>query len=100
MDQKQQQSTITETVKSKRTVDIENNLNNAVKDLESEGYEVTFGEIGKRTTYALLVRGDEEVVGYTYIRGSLAYKNDLIGKYRALTQAIARKQIIVDLKTE
>lgn len=87
-------TTIRENVRSQRRLELEQSLNAQINNLNAEGYDVSFGYIGNRTTYALLVRGDEEIVGYTYIRGDLKYKNDIVGKSKALTQAIARKNII------
>lgn len=85
--------TIRENVRSQRRLELEQSLQAQIDNLNAEGYEVSFGYIGNRTTYALLVRGDEEVVGYTYIRGDLRFKNEIVGKSKALTQAIARKNI-------
>ena len=79
-------------------------LEEMVAKLNEEGYEVEFGEIGKRTTYALLQKSDEEdteIVGYTYIK-DLKYKIDIVGKMKALQQALARKSILegeVDVET-
>lgn len=86
--------TIRENVRSQRRLELEQSLQAQIDNLSAEGYEVSFGYIGNRTTYALLVRGDEEVVGYTYIRGDLRFKNEIVGKSKALTQAIARKNIM------
>ena len=81
---------IRETLRQSREKEVLENLESLTKSMESEGFSVTFGEIGQRTTYALMTRGDEEVVGYTFIR-DLHYKNPTIGKLKALNQAIARK---------
>jgi hypothetical protein len=59
------------------------------------GYSISFGTIGRRTTYALLVREDgQEVVGYTYMRGPMEQYNELLGQYKALSQAEARRILI------
>lgn len=88
--------TLRDTVKSQRQQELENSLQSQINNLTAEGYDVSFGYIGNRTTYALLTRGTEEVVGYTYIRGDLKYKNDTVGRSRALTQAIARKNVLTN----
>ena len=58
--------------------------------LKEEGYEISFGNIGLKSTYCLLSKGDDEIVGYTFIK-NLKYKNNNIGTLKALQQAIARK---------
>lgn len=81
---------VRETLRQSREREILEQLESLTKSMEAEGFSITFGEIGQRTTYALMTRGDEEVVGYTFIR-DLHYKNPIIGKLKALNQAIARK---------
>lgn len=71
-----------------------------VEALESEDYLVTFGEIGRRTTYCMLSRGDREIVGYTYIRGDLSGNRPVIGRLKALMQAINRKYLLYDSTPE
>ena len=80
-------------LKERRDTELKEQLANLLKSVEDEGYTVTFGEIGQRTTYALLSRGDEEVLGYTFIK-DLNYKSELVGKCKALQQAIVRKSLI------
>ena len=65
-------------------------LSKSVTDL---GYEIEFGHIGKKTTYCMLTKDDEEIVGYTFIRNT-KYSNENVGKLKALQQAIARKEIL------
>lgn len=84
---------VREAIRKNRMAEIEESLNSKISNLESEGFKVEFGSIGQRTTYALLQRGTEEIVGYTYISGSLDNKNDLIGRDKALAQALARKDM-------
>lgn len=91
---------VKDVVRQQRLVEIESNMNQRIEQLNEEGYTVEFGYIGKRTTYALLIRGTEEIVGYTYIQGSLENKNDLIGRSKALAQASARKDMGVSNSTE
>lgn len=83
---------IRSTVKRNRNQETTEAINKIIDDLTNEGYEVEFGSIGKRTTYAMIYRGDEEIVGYTFIK-NLAYKNELVGRLKALQQAIARKTL-------
>ena len=80
-------------LKKRREIEMQDNLNNAIDQIMSEGYDVRFGEIGTKTTYALLTKGDEEIVGYTFIRDS-RYKNETIGRYNALQQALTRKSLL------
>lgn len=77
----------------RRENEIKEQLASLTSELNQEGYEVIFGEIGKKTTYALLVNGDDEIVGYTFIK-DLRYKNALVGKYKALQQAVTRKSLL------
>lgn len=88
-------TTISDSVVKNRVNDVRGTLESHIKSLESEGYSVTFGEIGNRTTWALLSKEDgTEITGYTYIRGDLSKKNETTGKYRALLQAMARKSMM------
>jgi len=91
----QTKQNVREVVRQQRLAEIENNLNSKIEQLKSEGYDVQFGTIGNRTTYAMIYRGDEEIVGYTYIQGSLENKSELIGRSKALTQALARKDMVI-----
>lgn len=86
-------------LKERRESEINEQLAHLMEEVVSEGYSVTFGEIGQRTTYALLSKGDEEIVGYTFIK-ALEYKNPIVGKYKALQQALARKSILEQEGTE
>ena len=61
--------------------------------LKSEGYDVEFGQVGKRTTYAMIFNGDEEYVGWSYLR-KLEYFKEVVGKLKALQQASVRKVMI------
>lgn len=87
---------VREMIRKNRMAEIEESLKSKISELESAGYTVEFGSIGNRTTYALLQKGTEEIVGYTYISGSLENKNELIGKDKALAQALARKDMSKD----
>ena len=91
----QTKQNVREVVRQQRLAEIENNLNSKIEQLKAEGYDVQFGTIGNRTTYAMIYRGDEEIVGYTYIQGSLENKSELIGRSKALTQALARKDMVI-----
>lgn len=79
-------------LKESRTKEVDNALESLLKELELEGYEVEFGKIGLRTTYALLIHGDSEIVGYTFLKDMKFYKEN-VGKLKALQQALARKKI-------
>lgn len=66
-----------------------------VTELNKEGYEVSFGSVGKKTTYCLIAKNDDtetEFVGFTFIR-NLKYMNEKVGKLKALQQALARKEM-------
>lgn len=63
------------------------------KSMTDLGYDIEFGHIGKKTTYCMLTKGDEEIVGYTFIRNT-RYSNENVGKLKSLQQAIARKEIL------
>lgn len=82
-----------EKLKERREVETKEQINALVAELCNEGYSITFGTIGQKTTYALLEKGDEEIVGYTFIK-DLKYKNPLIGQLKALQQAMARKSLL------
>lgn len=86
-------------LKERREADLQEQLNNAIDAIMEEGYDVRFGEIGQKTTYALLTKGEEEVVGYTFIK-NLNYKNETIGRYKALQQALTRKALLEQQETE
>ena len=82
-------------VKKNREGELKETFDKKVHDLIEKGYLVEFGKIGTRTTYALLTNQeyDKEIVGYTYIKNK-QYMNELVGKLKALDQAIARKEIL------
>ena len=80
--------------REQRSRELQDSLDKMLAHLSDEGYTVSFGSIGLRTTWALLTKGSVEIVGYTYIRGDLSLKSELIGKYRSLTQALSRKSLI------
>lgn len=68
-------------------------LETITKSLEEEGFSVSFGTVGRKTTYCLLSKGEDEYVGFTFIR-NLKYLNEKVGKLKALQQSLARKEII------
>jgi len=76
--------------------EIESMISEKISAVESEGYTVTFGTIGNRTTYCMISNGDDEILGYTYIRGDLSNKRPTIGKYKALIQSLNRKYLLYD----
>ena len=82
-------------LKESRTKEVDTTLDSLVSELESEGYEVIFGKIGLRTTYVLLKKDDDEIVGYTFLKDMKFYKEN-VGRLKALQQAIARKKIAED----
>lgn len=88
-----------EKLKERREVETTEQLNALVAELNGEGYAITFGTIGQKTTYALLSKDDEEIVGYTFIK-DLKYKNPLIGKLKSLQQAVARKSLLSQREEE
>lgn len=67
-------------------------LNDRVKVLSDQGWNVEFGTIGKHTTWCLLEKNGHEIIGYTYVE-KLETFNPELGKSRALTQALARKSL-------
>lgn len=86
-------------LKERRDTEMREQLAKAIATVEAEGYTVTFGEIGQKTTYAMLARGEEEIVGYTFIK-DLNFKNELVGKYKALQQAMTRKSLLAQQSAE
>lgn len=56
--------------------------------LEGKGYQVEYGKIGNKSTYCLISKGEEEYVGYTYVK-DLSNANENIGKLKALNNAIS-----------
>lgn len=79
---------------SNRDQEVQSSISQLTTQLNSEGYTVEFGNIGIRTTYALIYTKDheEEIVGYTFVKDMRYYKEN-VGKLKALQQAIARKDI-------
>lgn len=72
-------------------------LDEHVEEVRAQGYEVEFGKIGLRTTYAMIYTEDHDIefVGYTFIK-NMTYYNEVTGKLKALQQAIARKDIAAE----
>lgn len=87
----------TEGLRASRKQSIANTLESKLQVLNDEGFDVEFGTIGTRTTYALMTRRDstdnEEYVGYTYIRNDIRFKDETVGKLKALDQAITRRDL-------
>lgn len=80
-------------IRESREKDTNAQIENLLAELRQEGYTVTFGTIGEKTTYAFLQNGEEEIVGYTFIK-DLRYKNESVGKLKALQQAVTRKSLL------
>lgn len=85
-------STVRERVRVNREVEITTQVKELEEVLNKDGWSLTYGTIGKRTTYLLLTRDEEEIVGYTFVR-DLKYHNENVGRLKALQQAIARKDL-------
>lgn len=81
-------------IKESRAQEVDALLESSIKSLESEGLSVEFGKIGQHTTYAMIYNEDHttELVGYTFVKNLKFYKEN-VGKYRALQQAMARKEL-------
>lgn len=80
-------------LRESRSQEMEATLSQTISELEKEGFTVEFGNIGKRTTYALLSKDpDTEILGYTFLKDMKFYSEN-VGKLKALQQAIARKEI-------
>ena len=86
-------------LKERRENEFNEQLNKMISDITAEGYQIQFGEIGNKTTYALLTKDGEEILGYTFIK-DLKYKNEVIGKYKALQQAVTRKSVLENSEKE
>ena len=80
-------------LQERREKDISDSLSREIAKLSEEGYRVEFGNIGTKTTYALITNGEDEIVGYTFIK-DISFKNDMIGQYKALQQALTRKNML------
>lgn len=87
-------SVISNHIKNSRSQEIQATIDSILDTLHSEGFEVEIGNIGARTTYALIHTEDHsiEYLGYTFIK-DMKYFNPTTGKLKALQQAIARKEI-------
>lgn len=85
---------IKKVIQESRNQECNDQLDSLINNLKSEGFNVEFGNIGKRTTYALMYTddGSREIVGYTFVK-NLEYYKENVGKLKALQQAIARKKI-------
>ena len=79
-------------VRMNKEIDTLNQISELEAGLKSEGWELVYGTIGKRTTYLLISKEDEEVVGYTFIK-NLQYNNPNVGKLKAIQQVIARRDL-------
>ena len=86
-------------IRESRDQEVDNNLENIINNLKAEGLSVEFGNIGVRTTYALIhdENHDVEIVGYTFLKDMKFYKKN-VGKLRALQQAMARKTMANEVK--
>lgn len=84
--------TLTDYIKESRNREVDNSIEHIISELADEGLKVEFGKIGTRTTYAMIYdeNHDVEIVGYTFIKNLKFYKEST-GKYKALQQAMARK---------
>lgn len=90
-------SEIRDYIRESKANETNRSLEETIKDLSNEGFTVEFGRIGEKTTYALVYNEDHstEYVGYTFIR-NLKYYNENTGKLKALQQALARKELLVE----
>lgn len=81
-------------LRESRKQEIDETLEKCIQELSNEGFNVDFGKIGIRTTYALIYdeSHDTEIVGYTFIKDMKFYREN-VGKLKALQQAIARKDM-------
>lgn len=87
---------IRERIRKNRTEEVQSQIDELINGLHIQGFCVEFGNIGTKTTYAMIYTPDHEVeyVGYTFIR-NMKYYNENTGKLKALNQAIARKETLV-----
>lgn len=87
-------SSYRELINQKKDQEIDAALKSKVAELVSQGYLVEFGNIGSRTTYALIYNEskDYEVVGYTFLKDKSRHRES-VGKLKALQQAIARQEL-------
>lgn len=68
-------------------------LEDNIAEVHAQGFEIEFGHIGQKTTYAMIYNEDHsiEIVGYTFIKDTRFYIEN-VGKLRALQQARARQR--------
>lgn len=86
--------TIKNAVREESKQDLEQILSEKVQSLNNEGYSVSFGRVGSRTTYALIVaEPEEEYVGWSYVK-NIEYYKPIVGQLKALQQAVARMKSI------
>lgn len=87
-------SEIKKVLQESRNQECDSKLSSLIESLREESLEVEFGNIGIRTTYALIHNEDNsvEIVGYTFIKDMKYYKENT-GKLKALQQALARKKL-------
>lgn len=78
--------------------EVEEILSMKIDSLKSEGYDVSFGTIGKRTTYCMIFKGDDEILGYTYVRGDISKIRPCVGRLKSLIQALNRKYLLYESK--
>lgn len=86
-------------LRESRNQEVDVLLDSMINDLDKEGLKVEFGNIGIRTTYALIHNEDNsvEIVGYTFLKDMKFYREN-VGKLKALQQALARKNMAEDSK--
>lgn len=86
---------IRNTLKENREKEYKDKIVELERQLQDEGYIIHYGSIGQKTTYCMLTRddNDEEIVGYTFIR-DVRYKNEVLGKLKALQQVVARRDMM------
>lgn len=85
-------STVRDVIRVNREAEIVAQIKSLEEGLAKDGWSLSYGNIGEKTTYLLLTRDEEEIVGYTFVK-DLNYRNDNIGRLKALQQAIARKDL-------
>jgi hypothetical protein len=83
---------ISDYVREKSDQAVTKRLEELSADVEKDGYQITYGNVGKKTTYCLISKDDNEFVGFTFIR-NIHYMNKKVGMLKALQQALARKEI-------
>lgn len=90
---------IREIIRENRSEEVKKSISDILQSLESEGFLVEFGSIGKKTTYAMIYTEDHEIeyTGYTFIRNLKRYDENT-GKLKALEQALARRKSLEERK--